>query len=53
MKLGVETFNANLEIWRDALESGFRLSTTKLEYMECKFSKSTNKDESFVRLDGQ
>ena len=32
--------NAKLELWRQTLESrGFRLSRTKTEYMECKFSK--------------
>ena len=32
--------NAKLELWRQTLESrGFRLSMTKAEYMECKFSK--------------
>ena len=32
--------NTKLEIWRDALESkGFRQSMTKIEYVECKFSK--------------
>ena len=31
---------AKLELWRQTLESqGFRLSRTKTEYMECKFSK--------------
>jgi hypothetical protein len=46
--------NVKLEIWRDALESkGFQLSRTKTEYMECKFSKSRNRDEGVVRFDGQ
>jgi len=32
--------NAKLELWRQTLETrGFRLSRTKTEYMECKFSK--------------
>ena len=32
--------NAKLELWRQSLESrAFRLSRTKTEYMECKFSK--------------
>ena len=32
--------NAKLELWRQTVESrGFRLSSTKTEYMECKFSK--------------
>ena len=46
--------NAKLETWRDALESkGFGLSRTKTEQMEHKFSKSRNRDEMKVRLDGQ
>ena len=45
--------NVKLEIWRDALESKcFWLNRTKIEYMECKFSKTRNKDEGVVRLDG-
>ena len=45
--------NVKLEIWRDALESkGFRLSRTKKEYVEY-MSKSRNKDEGIVRLDGR
>jgi len=32
--------NAKLELWRQTLESrGFKLSKTKIEYMECKLSK--------------
>ena len=50
-RLGVDV---RLEIWRDALHSKyFCLSRTKTEYMECNFSKSTNKDEGFVRLYGK
>ena len=46
--------NAKLEVWQDALEvKGFRLSKTKIEYMECKFSKSRNINEGVVRDDGQ
>ena len=46
--------NGKLEIWWDALESkGFHLSRTKLEYIECKFSKSRNRDEGVIRVDGQ
>ena len=46
--------NVKLEIWWHALESkGFRLSRTKTEYVECKFSKSRNKDDEAIRLDGQ
>ena len=37
--------NAKLEIWHDTLESkGSQLSRTKTEYMECKFSKSRNRE---------
>jgi hypothetical protein len=44
--------NVKLEIWRDALESkGLQLSRTKKEYVEY-MSKSRNKDEGIVRLDG-
>lgn len=36
------------------LESkGFQLSRTKMEFKECKFSKSRNKDERVGRPDGQ
>ena len=46
--------NAKLESWWDNLESnGFGLSRTKTEQMEHKFSKSRNRDEMKVRLDGQ
>ena len=43
-----------LELWRQTLESqGFRLSKTKTEYMECRFSKQGIRDYSIVTLDGQ
>ena len=46
--------NVKLKIWWYALKSKwFRLSKTKIEYMECKFSKSINKNKGTVRLDGQ
>lgn len=46
--------NAKLEIWQGALEfKGFWFSKTKIEYMECKFSKSRNINEGGVRHDGQ
>ena len=33
--------NDKLEVWRQTLESkGFRLSRSKMEYLECKFSDS-------------
>ncbi|XP_070022785.1 secreted RxLR effector protein 78-like [Nicotiana sylvestris] len=35
--------NARLEVWRQTLESkGFKLSRTKTEYLECKFSNETH-----------
>ena len=35
-----EELNGKLETWRQTLEDhGFRLSRSKTEYMECKFSK--------------
>ncbi|GMP51562.1 hypothetical protein CsSME_00017746 [Camellia sinensis var. sinensis] len=38
-----EGVNTKLEIWRKALESkGFRISRTKTEYMECKFSNNSS-----------
>ena len=43
--------NAKLEIWQDVVESkNFRLSMTKIEYRECKFSKSRNKNERAIIL---
>uniref|UniRef100_A0A1U7UYL3 Uncharacterized protein LOC104213328 n=1 Tax=Nicotiana sylvestris TaxID=4096 RepID=A0A1U7UYL3_NICSY len=45
--------NARLEIWRQTLESkGFKLSRTKTEYLECKFSETHDADVE-VKLDGQ
>lgn len=42
---------SKFEIWRDALEyKGFWLSKTKIDYMECKFSITRNKDEEVVNL---
>ncbi|XP_070008137.1 secreted RxLR effector protein 78-like [Nicotiana sylvestris] len=44
--------NAQLEVWRQTLESkGFKLSRTKTEYLECKFSGETQGGEGEVRLD--
>ncbi|XP_075104916.1 uncharacterized protein LOC142179004 [Nicotiana tabacum] len=44
---------ARLEIWRQTLESkGFKLSRTKIEYLECKFSETHDADIE-VKLDGQ
>ncbi|KAF3680692.1 putative pre-mRNA-processing factor 6-like [Capsicum annuum] len=49
-----EGVNERLEVWRQTLESkGFRLSRYKTEYMEYKFSNSSQKDEVVVRLDFQ
>lgn len=40
-----EGVNAKFELWRDILESnGFRISQTKTEYMECKFSKNSRRN---------
>ena len=45
--------NAKLELWRRTLESRFfRISMTKIEYMECKFGKQGIQDYSIVTLDG-
>jgi hypothetical protein len=42
-----------LELWRRTLEAkGFRLSMSKMEYMKCDFS-ATTQEEVDVRLDGQ
>ncbi|KAL4184631.1 hypothetical protein AMTRI_Chr10g226500 [Amborella trichopoda] len=46
--------NTKLELWRDALESkGFKISWTKTEYMECKFSNNWSRDKEVVKIDGQ
>ncbi|KAF3631376.1 Cell division cycle protein 48 -like protein [Capsicum annuum] len=46
--------NDKLEVWRQTLESkGFRLSRTKTEYLECKFSDSRREEEVVVKLDSQ
>nr|XP_009768451.1 PREDICTED: uncharacterized protein LOC104219460 [Nicotiana sylvestris]XP_016485992.1 PREDICTED: uncharacterized protein LOC107806365 [Nicotiana tabacum] len=46
--------NERLEVWRQALESkGFKLSRTKTEYLECKFSGVTGEADGVVRLDSQ
>ncbi|XP_009797977.2 uncharacterized protein [Nicotiana sylvestris] len=47
-------FNARLDIWRQTLESkGFKLSKTKTEYLECKFSDGTHDADIEVKLDAQ
>ena len=46
--------NERLEVWRQALESkGFKLSKTKTEYLECKFSAEPGEVGVDVRLDSQ
>ena len=45
--------NTKLELWRQTLESrDFRLSRTKITYMEYKFSKQGIRDYNIVRPDG-
>ncbi|GMP67085.1 hypothetical protein CsSME_00027194 [Camellia sinensis var. sinensis] len=49
-----EGVNIKLEIWRKTLESkGFRISRTKTEYMECKFSNNNNKSRGEVKIENQ
>ncbi|XP_070011359.1 uncharacterized protein [Nicotiana sylvestris] len=46
--------NERLEIWCHTLESkGFKLSRTKTEYLECKFSSVTGEADMVARLDSQ
>ncbi|XP_060182471.1 uncharacterized protein LOC132612165 [Lycium barbarum] len=46
--------NAKLECWRHTLESkGFKLSRTKTEYLECKFSEAPQEADLEVRLGTQ
>ncbi|XP_060178058.1 uncharacterized protein LOC132607992 [Lycium barbarum] len=46
--------NARLEVWRQTLESkGFKLSRTKTEYLECKFSNGIQVEDEDVQLDTQ
>ncbi|KAF3663266.1 RNA-binding KH domain-containing protein [Capsicum annuum] len=46
--------NDKLEIWRQTLEStGFRLSRTKTEYLECNFSDVSQEAGVVVELDSQ
>ncbi|XP_070054361.1 uncharacterized protein [Nicotiana tomentosiformis] len=46
--------NTKLEVWRYILESkDFKLSRTKIEYLECKFSEGTHEAEVDVKLDTQ
>ncbi|KAL4204408.1 hypothetical protein AMTRI_Chr01g131910 [Amborella trichopoda] len=45
--------NTKIELRKDALESkGFRISRTKIQYMECKFSNNKSRDEEVVKTDG-
>ena len=46
--------NAKLEVWRETLEcKGFRLSRSKTEYLECKFSGVEQEEDVIVKLDTQ
>ncbi|KAF3673875.1 putative 60S ribosomal protein L18-1 [Capsicum annuum] len=46
--------NDKLEVWRQTFESkGFRLSRTKMEYLEYKFSDLPHEDDVVVELDSQ
>nr|XP_016501808.1 PREDICTED: uncharacterized protein LOC107820102 [Nicotiana tabacum] len=46
--------NARLEVWRQTLESkGFKLSRSKTEYLECKFSQERHEEEVEVNIDTQ
>ncbi|XP_070054175.1 uncharacterized protein [Nicotiana tomentosiformis] len=46
--------NERLEVWRQDLESkGFKLSRTKKEYLECKFSVGSREAGMDVRLGSQ
>ena len=41
--------NTKLQIWQEALESkGFQLSETKTKYIECKYSKNKNRNDSYL-----
>nr|XP_009774545.1 PREDICTED: uncharacterized protein LOC104224560 [Nicotiana sylvestris] len=46
--------NMRLEVWRQTLDSkGFKLSRTKIEYLECKFSDRTHDADVEVKLDAR
>ena len=46
--------NTKLELWKQTLKAwGFRLSRSKIEYMECMFSKRRNSDQDVITLDDQ
>ncbi|KAL6570221.1 hypothetical protein OROMI_014735 [Orobanche minor] len=51
MKVGVQQ---KLELWRDTLEArGFRLSRSKTEYMECRFSDNSDREAERITFDGK
>ncbi|KAL6501656.1 hypothetical protein OROGR_026789 [Orobanche gracilis] len=50
-KVGVQQ---KLELWRDTLEArGFRLSRSKTEYMECRFSDNSDREAEMITFDGK
>ncbi|KAL6553120.1 hypothetical protein OROGR_006962 [Orobanche gracilis] len=50
-KVGVQQ---KLELWRDTLEArGFRLSRSKTEYMECRFSDKSDREAGMITFDGK
>ncbi|KAL6549287.1 hypothetical protein OROGR_008431 [Orobanche gracilis] len=50
-KVGVQQ---KLELWRDTLEArGFRLSRSKTEYMECRFSDNIDREAGIITFDGK
>lgn len=49
-----ESVESKLEWWRHSLESrGFKLSRSKTEYLECKFSGLRRRETSSIQLDGR
>ena len=47
-----DDMNAKLERWREALESkGFKISHTKLEYVDCNFDGHIQRAESTIRIE--
>ncbi|KAM2189178.1 hypothetical protein EV2_031863 [Malus domestica] len=49
-----EGVNMKLNLWREVLKSkGLRLSRSKTEYMECKFSANGSQNELGVRIGDQ
>ncbi|KAL6526475.1 hypothetical protein OROGR_015565 [Orobanche gracilis] len=50
-KVGVQQ---KLELWRDTLEArDFRLSRSKTEYMECRFSDNSDREAEMITFDGK